>query len=81
MNPEEACDLQRMENDGIYMAVIVRRDPRVDRVEAQLNNGLTWTVEQGHDDFALITLEIPEAGIYRALDKDKQVLMERTIPG
>ena len=61
MNPEEACDLQRMKNDGIYMAVIVRRDPRVDRVEAQLNNGLTWTVEQG--------------------DKDKQVLMERTIPG
>ena len=87
MNPEEACDLQRMKNDGIYMAVIVRRDPRVDRVEAQLNNGLTWTAEQGHDDFALIALEIPEAsvscwpGIYRSLDKDKQVLMERTIPG
>lgn len=54
MNSEEACDLQRMENDGIYRVVIVRRDPCVDRVEARLNNGLTWTTEQGHDDFALI---------------------------
>ena len=80
MNSEEAYDLQMVENDGIYMAVIVRRDPRVD-------NGLTWTVEQWHDDFALIALEIPEAsvscwpGIYRALDKDGQVLLERTVLG
>ncbi len=87
MNSEEAYDLQMVENDGIYMAVIVRRDPRVDRVEARLNNGLTWTAEQWHDDFALIALEIPEAsvscwpGIYRALDKDGQVLLERTVLG
>ena len=84
---DRAYDLQMVENDGIYMAVIVRRDPRVDRVEARLNNGLTWTVEQWHDDFALIALEIPEAsvscwpGIYRALYKDGQVLLERTVLG
>ena len=87
MNSEEAYDLQMVENDGIYIAVIVRRDPCVARVEAQLNNGLTWIAEQWHDDFALIALEIPEAsvscwpGIYRALDKDGRVLMERTVLG